>query len=72
MKIITLRDTDGKDAITVIIMHVIRVIFSSKTEGTLPTLYLLTNRTVCREHCKATISSKLVDFERTWELLLNI
>ena len=72
MKKIILRDTDGKDAITVIITHVIRVIFSSKTEGTLPTLYLLTNRTVSHEHCKATITCKLVDVERTWELLLNI
>ena len=59
---------------TVIIMHVKRAIFSSKINGTIPTqqVKVLIKSTCNHERYMATIRSKIEQFERRWDLLLNL
>ena len=69
-----LGDTNKNDAVTVIITHVKRAIYYSKTEGTVPTLYLVKTlkKPVNHERYKATITGKPEEFEKGWEILMNI
>ena len=70
-----LGDTNTNDAIIVVITLVKRAIYSSKTEGSLPTLYPvkdLTKKTVNHERYKAMITGKLEKFEKSYEILLGL
>ena len=69
-----LGDTTNKVFATVIIMHVKRAIFSSKINGTIPTqqVKVLIKSTCNHERYMATIRSKIEQFERRWDLLLNL
>ena len=70
-----LGDTNTNDAIMVVITLVKRALHSSKTEDSLPTVYLvnaLTKKTVNHERNKAMITGKLEEFEKSYEILLGL
>ena len=72
---INIIDGNKNVAYTIITTHVKRAIYTAKMEGSTSTFLLVKNllkNASNHEGYKATITGKLEDFEKNWELLLNL